>query len=452
MKHSSVFVNDAVEAGRLVGEMTAKGPIYSAFRFDSNVPDLLACDEAAWEVRRKALGPALSNMRVANEDSITAPLLKALHQACESGESLDFMTLCTYLSMDCVCEAAFGYSLGAVAGSSEEAQKLYKGLCSISDASAATGIYASATARKVPQDELLEARATWRAFLVKMLALIRSDSEQFRAKNGELDVEHNFGHALIQLSVSEEAYGDAQLLSEIHQVFKHAQESLAGTLCWLFVALHRNPKVRAHVEKAIVDRAPGAAYPDYLERVILETLRRFPVLGNMTVRTVNDDEFKVGGFTVPKATPVHIHIWSFHNNNHAWEKPKDFNPDRWLVEKGASNGGAKEGEAGGPPKGPPACPFMAAAARLKGEGLAGADGMVRYNGLGHTQGGLDFFPFSAGSRGCPGKTLALQVQCCSRPLCCLHLGLLTSAPILCRLAGAAQGAPRRRDDVPPRRL
>ena len=39
--------------------------------------------------------------------------------------------------------------------------------------------------------------------MVKMLALIRSDSEQYRAKNGSLDVEHNLGHALIQLSVSE---------------------------------------------------------------------------------------------------------------------------------------------------------------------------------------------------------------------------------------------------------
>ena len=35
--------------------------------------------------------------------------------------------------------------------------------------------------------------------------------------------------------------------------------------------------------------------------------------------------------------------------------------------------------------------------------------MVRYSGLGHEEGGLDFFPFSAGTRSCPGKTLSLQV-------------------------------------------
>jgi hypothetical protein len=51
-----------------------------------------------------------------------------------------------------------------------------------------------------------------------MLSIIRSDSEQYRLKNGALDGDRNFGHALIQLSFSEEAYGDAQLISEIHQV------------------------------------------------------------------------------------------------------------------------------------------------------------------------------------------------------------------------------------------
>ena len=41
MKHSSVFINDADEAGRLIKEMPSKGPIYAAFRYDANVPDLL---------------------------------------------------------------------------------------------------------------------------------------------------------------------------------------------------------------------------------------------------------------------------------------------------------------------------------------------------------------------------------------------------------------------------
>ena len=141
----------------------------------------------------------------------------ALEKASESAEALDLGALTTYIAFDCVCEAAFGYSLGAVAGS-EEGKCLHLSLCSLVDATAGKGMYANPNARKVSPEELVKAQATWRNFLTKLLAVIRSDSEQFRAKNGVLDTERNFGHALIQLSVSEEAYGDAQLISEIHQV------------------------------------------------------------------------------------------------------------------------------------------------------------------------------------------------------------------------------------------
>jgi hypothetical protein len=41
MKHSSVFINDAAEAGRLIKEMPSKGSIYGAFRYDVTVPDML---------------------------------------------------------------------------------------------------------------------------------------------------------------------------------------------------------------------------------------------------------------------------------------------------------------------------------------------------------------------------------------------------------------------------
>lgn len=41
MKHACVFINDAAEAGRLIKEMPSKGPIYGAFRYNVEVPDLL---------------------------------------------------------------------------------------------------------------------------------------------------------------------------------------------------------------------------------------------------------------------------------------------------------------------------------------------------------------------------------------------------------------------------
>jgi cytochrome P450 len=217
MKHSSIFINDSAEAGRLIAEMPSKGSIYSAFRYDEKVPDMLASDGESWLVRRTALAPALANMKMINEDSITSSLLAALSTAAESGQPIDFAELATYVAFDAVCEAAFKYQLGAV-NRSEEGKSLCQSLATLVEAQQGKGIYANPTARKVSQEELNLAQTTWKNFLAKLLGVIRSDSEQYLTKNGQLDYENNFGHALIQLSVSEEAYGDAQLISEIHQV------------------------------------------------------------------------------------------------------------------------------------------------------------------------------------------------------------------------------------------
>ena len=143
----------------------------------------------------------------------------ALEKYSESSESLDLAALTTYIAFDCVCEAAFGYQLGAVAGS-EEGKRLHSSLCSLVEAQAGKGMYANPQARKVSTEELKEAQAIWRNFLTKLLGVIRTESEQYKVKNGALDTEKNFGHALIQLSESDETYGDAQLVSEIHQVGK----------------------------------------------------------------------------------------------------------------------------------------------------------------------------------------------------------------------------------------
>lgn len=60
-----------------------------------------------------------------------------------------------------VTSAGFGYSLGAVDGS-EEGKKMREALGIFSEVSAATGIYATPNARKVPPEELAAAKATWK--------------------------------------------------------------------------------------------------------------------------------------------------------------------------------------------------------------------------------------------------------------------------------------------------
>lgn len=107
-----------------------------------------------------------------------------------------------------------------------------------------TGIYASKNARKIPKEELVAAQNDWREVLRTLLRHIRAAAIEFKAAHGHLDSARNLGHALVELSESQEiTYGESELLCEIHQVLRHGYESLTGCLCWLAYVIFRNKKV-----------------------------------------------------------------------------------------------------------------------------------------------------------------------------------------------------------------
>uniref|UniRef100_A0A8D9F3W7 Cytochrome P450 4g1 n=2 Tax=Cacopsylla melanoneura TaxID=428564 RepID=A0A8D9F3W7_9HEMI len=71
---------------------------------------------------------------------------------------------------------------------------------------------------------------------------------------------------------------------------------------------------------------------NYLDRVIKETLRMFPVapvLARQAYRelTVMADD---GEYTIPAGTVLLTMVTDIHNNPHYYDNPHLFNPDRWL--------------------------------------------------------------------------------------------------------------------------
>jgi len=421
MNHASVFINDAVETARILNEVESKGRIYSAFRFEATVPDILACDGDAYEIRSKALSASLNNLKIVDETLITKDLLQQLRENAESGKPVDIKELFAYVGFDCVCLSAFGYELGAVQGSAD-GKKLYQSLRTLADVQAGQGVYPSANARKVPPEEVAAAKADWRAFLQKMVGFMQSEAQVYETANGELDVANNYAHALVKLSRTNPEHSETIMMSEIHQILRHGHECISGMLQWIVYVLFKVKKLRNKVEKALLSHSTEgskeSAYPVYLECVLKEVLRRYPVAGNMTVRTpAQEGGTLAGGFDMPANTPLHASIFTMQNSTREWHKPKEFLPERWLDE---TEGNA----AAAPPKIAttyeyPKCPFLQ---RMQADDDADANFSLAkepkidqnsqeiYHGVGFRGDSLSFFPFSAGRRACSGKQLALQVM------------------------------------------
>jgi cytochrome P450 len=324
MKHSSVFVDSSLEAGYVMQDAPEKGPMYNMFRFDQAIPDLYASDGDEWKIRSEGLSEALRNIELTSSslERIKANLISKVEEAAENGTPLDLKELFTLLGFDVICEAAFGYQLDALSGS-EQGSKLRASLKTLEDAQAGQGIYASPNARSVPPEEINTAKAEWRAFLDKLLALTQTEGETFTAKHGELQPKRSFRHALLALSAArgEDKYGANEMRGDIHQVLRHGHETLAGTLMWIFFALHRNPDVRLELEKSVQTTTDGGI-PLYLDWTLMESMRRHPVVGNMTVRTPTESIKVAGQFEVPPGTPLHLHMYSLQNTQREWKNPR----------------------------------------------------------------------------------------------------------------------------------
>ena len=107
----------------------------------------------------------------------------------------------------------------------------------------------------------------------------------------------------------------------------------------------------------------------------------------MTIRTCRD-QINLDGYSVPKNTPIHVHMYSLHNMLQDWGNPNAFDPNRWKKQDSH-----------------PRCPYS----NLTSDNCINQDEHNTFDGVGFRNGELSYFPFSAGHRSCMGKEVSLQL-------------------------------------------
>lgn len=116
-------------------------------------------------------------------------------------------------------------------------------------------------------------------------------------------------------------------------------DTTAATLSILYVYLARNPEVVTKMREELSARQfsnppkwEEVRSLPYLEAVIKEAMRLFPVSQWGHDRTVPPEGVTVAGYFVPGGTTVQCHIDSIQRNASIFGADPDlFNPDRWLV-------------------------------------------------------------------------------------------------------------------------
>uniref|UniRef100_A0A6I8P3J2 Thromboxane-A synthase n=1 Tax=Ornithorhynchus anatinus TaxID=9258 RepID=A0A6I8P3J2_ORNAN len=120
-------------------------------------------------------------------------------------------------------------------------------------------------------------------------------------------------------------------------------ETTSSTLNFVSYNLATHPEVQKKLQEEIDSILPNKASPtyesifqmDYLDMVVLETLRLFPPGGR--IQRVCKETTQIKGLTIPKGTVVIIPTFVLHRDSEHWPEPEKFLPERFSKEEKASH-------------------------------------------------------------------------------------------------------------------
>lgn len=127
-----------------------------------------------------------------------------------------------------------------------------------------------------------------------------------------------------------------EMVDQVAIFFLAGHETSASALSWALYLLGLDPSVQARVaaEVAELDMAniqfKNLSKLRFTRAVFRETLRLYPPVPMMVRRAEQAEEMR--DRKVPKGSMVILSPWHLHRHERLWDRPDEFDPDRWETE------------------------------------------------------------------------------------------------------------------------
>jgi cytochrome P450 len=127
-------------------------------------------------------------------------------------------------------------------------------------------------------------------------------------------------------------FGTAEMVDQVAIFFMAGHETSASALAWALYLLAAHPEAqdRAAAEAAALEPVFGTLGALRFTRdVFREALRLYPPVPMMVRENLAEEDFR--GRKVRPGGQVVISPWHLHRHERIWERPDDFDPDRWAT-------------------------------------------------------------------------------------------------------------------------
>lgn len=139
---------------------------------------------------------------------------------------------------------------------------------------------------------------------------------------------------------------DRQLRDDLMTMLIAGHETTAAVLTWAVFLLAQNPsKMRKAQEE--IDSVLGQGRPTfeclkelvYIRLIVVEALRLYPQPPLLIRRSLKPDVLPGGyqgekkGYEIPAGTDLFVSVYNLHRSPYYWDKPEEFEPERFLRSK-----------------------------------------------------------------------------------------------------------------------
>ncbi|XP_076996612.1 cytochrome P450 3A12-like isoform X2 [Tamandua tetradactyla] len=141
-----------------------------------------------------------------------------------------------------------------------------------------------------------------------------------------------------QETESHKALTDLELIAQSIIFIFAGYETTSSVLSFLMYELATHPdvqkKLQEEIDAALPNKAPATynalVQMEYLDMVVNETLRIFPIAGR--IERVCKKDVEINRVIIPKGTVVMIPSYVIHQDPDIWSKPEEFHPERFSKE------------------------------------------------------------------------------------------------------------------------
>ncbi|XP_031489777.1 cytochrome P450 78A5-like [Nymphaea colorata] len=173
------------------------------------------------------------------------------------------------------------------------------------------------------------------AFVGKIIEEHRE--KKIMAENGGGN-DGDFVDALLSLE-GENKLEDSDMIAVLWEMIFRGTDTVAILLEWILARMVLHPDVQRRAQSeidSVVGSASGVEDSDlpkltYLQAIVKEGLRMHPPGPLLSWARLAIHDVDVGGHRIPAGTTAMVNMWAITHDETIWERPKEFDPQRFMV-------------------------------------------------------------------------------------------------------------------------